>query len=99
MMFLRSNIMGQDPQTVFNTLNNAQQQQLGGLTSGYIPDVNDGDNIPLTIAPGSYIQDSSTGLSNWHAVAGALENWKPVTVTQEYGTQGGGNRNRRNNRR
>lgn len=71
----------------FANLNNAQQQQLGGLQSGYIPDVNDGDNIPLSLAPNSFIQDSSQGgLSNWQAVLGALENWKPVTVTQEFGT-------------
>ena len=82
----------------FARLNNAQQQQLGGLGSGMVLDVNAAGGIPLSVAPNTFLQDSTTGLSNWQAVAGALENWKPVTVTQEYGVQGGGGNNRRRNR-
>lgn len=78
----------------FARLNNAQQQQLGGNNSGYVLDVNAGGGVPLSVSGGTFLRDPSTGLSTWQEVAGALDNWKPVTVTQEYGTRGGGRRNR-----
>lgn len=80
----------------FARLNNAQQQQLGGLGSGYVLDTQAGGGVPLSVGPGTFLQDSAQGgLSNWQAVLGAMENWKPVTVTQEYGVRPNHNRNRR----